>query len=229
MDSTGYRLQSLLSDDLNIQGARTSSKDTPEWTAQVAVDGPSDGGPPDRPATNLVVRQLGSLPLHTPYDCLGVNFPEVAVDGSSYGGPPDRRATNLVARQLGSLPLHKPYDYLGGNLHSQNLTGGSVSGYGNVSTCESFWNANSDGWNWYTPDVGRISSLNVEQQSPSPYSGRIPARGLTRQDEEEKEKEDPNTQLRRTTSGHVGYRTSATTSLNSINTSQHSTKVKKKK
>jgi len=181
MDSTGYRIQSLLTLDANMEHARTSGTDTSERTAQVAVDGPS------------------------------------------YGGPPDRRVTDMV-HQLGGLPLHKPYDYLGINSHSQNLTSGSVSGYGSVSTCESFRNVNSESWNWYTPDVGRNSSLDVELQSPSLCSGRIPARTITGQDEEEEEY--PNTQLKPTTSGHVGYRTSSTTALNSINISQHSTRVR---
>jgi len=228
MDSTGYRIQFLLSDEVNMentQHARTSSMDSPERTAPVAVDGSSYGGPPDRRVSNMVVRPSGSLPLQKPYDCSGLNSTQVAVDGPSYGGRPDRRITNMV-NQLGGLPLHKPYDYLRMNSYSQNLTSGSASGYGNVSTCESFRNANSDGWNWYTPDVGRNSSLDVELRSQSPYSGRIPARAITGQDEEDEDEEDTNTQLRPTTSGHGGYRTSATTLLNSINTTQHFTRVR---
>jgi len=151
---------------------------------------------------------------------------QVAFDGPSYGGSLNGRANDTVeCRQL-----HKIYDSLRLNSHSENLTQGSVSGYGNASACDSFRNANSKGLDWYTPDVGRSSSPVVERRSPSIFFGRrpTPARAVTRQHvnpaEEEKE-DDANTQLRSTPSRHILYQTSATTAL-SLKTTRQSTMVR---
>jgi len=196
MDTTGYRIQSLLTTDANPGRATTSNRDTPERTtvtAPVAVAGPSYGGPPDRRLNNTVdCRQIGGLPLHKLHDCSGVySHSQNLTHGSASG--------------YGSVSGY-----------------GNVSGYGSVSGYDSFRNANSDAWNWYTPGVGRdSSSLVLEQRSPSLYSGRTPARAMTQQfqnsnKEEEEEKEDENTQLRSTASRHSLHRTSATTTPSSM-------------
>ena len=141
---------------------------------------------------------------------------QVAVARPSYGGSFKGRAGDSMVSRTPSegLPLHKSYDCFAAYSNSTNFSRGGASGYESASASDSLWNVNSDGRNWYTPDVGQTSSLSCERGRHSFFSGGIFNQTSISADETH-ERKDRNTPLRPTPTGNSQRRISATISRNS--------------